>query len=190
MELAVKTSWRYLESLVCFSKGWGQSTIHWALFAVWILLTNNFFLPHGATLRLIFMPQGNPPVLSNNLLFCLWTSAASWLWSRVMSVGTLGDLLALWQYRHCSLGGFGFGPQVFQDSSLGKWLLPGIPKNLPWKASQCMAAVKCGSSVLTRAGKSLRAVNAERLSWGAMDASSAWSTGFWGCWAPVGIALS
>lgn len=110
--------------------------------------TNNFLLPHGATLRLILCLRGSPPMLSNNLLFCLWTSAASWLWSQVVSVGTsvgtLGDLLALWQYHHYSVGGFGFGPQAFQELALGKWLLPGIPKNLPWKASQWMAAVKCG----------------------------------------------
>lgn len=51
--------------------------------------TNNFLLPRGATLRLILRLRGNPPVLFNNQLFCLWTSAASWLWSQVViCVGT------------------------------------------------------------------------------------------------------
>lgn len=138
---------------------------------------NNFLLPHGATPRLILCLRGSPSVLSSNLLFCLWTSAASWLWSQMVSVGTsvgtLSDLLAVWQYHHYSVGGFGFGPQGFQDLALGKWLLPGVPKNLSWRASQWMAAVECGSSVPTRAGKSVRAVNAERLSWGAMDGALA-----------------
>lgn len=77
---------------------------------------------------------------------------------------TLGDLLALWQYHHSSMGGFGFGSQVFQWiwGSDCYWASPRIShkRHLSDGSSQMW------SPVPTRAGKSLRAVNSERLPWG------------------------
>lgn len=43
---------------------------------------------------------------------------------------TLSVLLALWQYYHCSVGRFGFGPQMLEDLALGTLLLLDISRNI------------------------------------------------------------
>lgn len=120
---------------------------------------NNFRLPHGATLRLVSRLRGNPPVLSRNLLFCLWTSAASLPWSQVViCVGTSEDtwwLAGPMAVSPLLCGGIWIWSPSISEPGFGEVVVTGHPQESPMEGISVDGSSRM--CVPTRVRKSLRA---------------------------------